>query len=113
MTPSEVKTMVNAMGIPSAYYQFAENTGQSPPFICYFFGSSSDFVADNTNYARKERLYIELYTDSKDFVLETTVETVLNANDLVFTKSQDFIDSEKMHVTVYETNVFMEVNTNG
>lgn len=110
MTPSDIRLMVESVGIPSAYYQFADNTGQNPPFICYFFGPSNDLVADNINYARSERLFVELYTDAKDFDLELVVESVLNSNELVFIKTQDIIESEKMHVTVYETNVFMEVS---
>lgn len=109
MTPAEVKTMIEAVGIPSAYYQFAENTGQQPPFICHFFGSTNDMAADNTNYARIERLNIELYTDAKDFELEARLETILNANELVFTKESTFLDDERMHETVYTTDVLLEV----
>jgi hypothetical protein len=109
MTPQEVNSMVESVGIPSAYYQFADDTGQQPPFICFFYGNSNDVTADNINYVRVERLYIELYTDQKDFALESKVEKALNDNGIVFAKSQDYIDTERMHVTVYESDIVLEV----
>ena len=109
MTPQEVNTLIASVGIPYAYHQFADDTGQQPPFICFFYGNSNDLAADDTNYARIERLYIELYTDEKDFALEKTIETLLNANNLVFAKEQIYIDSERMHETIYTTDIIMEV----
>ena len=109
MTPQNIKTMIEYVGIPYAYHQFADDTGQQPPFICFFYGNSDDLAADDTNYTRIERLYIELYTDEKDFALEKTVETLLNANDLVFAKEQTYIDSERMYETIYTTEVILEV----
>jgi len=109
MTPQNINTMIESVGIPYAYHQFADDTGQQPPFICFFYGNSDDLAADDTNYTRFERLYIELYTDEKDFALEKTIETLLNANDLVFAKEQTYIDSERMHETIYTTEVILEV----
>ena len=109
MTPQNIKTMIESVGIPYAYHQFADGTGQQPPFICFFYGNSNDLAADNTNYARIEPLYIELYTDEKDFALESQIETLLNTNDLVFRKEQTYIDSERMHETIYTTDIIMEV----
>ena len=109
MTPQNIKTMIESVGIPSAYHQFADDTGQQPPFICFFYGDSADLVADNTNYARIEPLYIELYTDEKDFALEKQIETLLNANDLVFRKEQTYLEDERMHETIYTTDIIMEV----
>lgn len=109
MTPQQINTMIGTVGIPYAYHQFADDTGQQPPFICFFYGNSDDLAADDTNYTRIERLYIELYTDEKDFALEKTIETLLNANNLVFAKEQTYIDSECMHETIYTTEVILEV----
>ena len=109
MTYKEITTMIAGIGLPYAYYQFAEDTGQHPPFICFFYSDNDDFVADNTNYQTIVTLNIELYTDMKDFDTESTVETALNSAGLVFSKSETFIDSEKMHETIYT----MEVVING
>ena len=109
MTPQQINTMIESVGIPYAYHQFADDTGQQPPFICFFYGDSADLAADNTNYVRIEPLYIELYTDEKDFALEKQIETLLNANDLVFRKEQTYLDDERMHETIYTTDIIMEV----
>lgn len=109
MTPSDIKLMVESVGIPSDYYQFAGKTKQQPPFICYFLGNGQDFIADNSNYVRADALYIELYTDSKDFGLEKQVETVLNSHELVFEKEEVFLDPEHMHETIYTTAIALEV----
>jgi hypothetical protein len=109
MTPQQIYTMIESVGIPTAYHQFADGTGQQPPFICFFYGNSNDLAADNTNYLHVEQLYIELYTDEKDFALEKQIEDVLNANELVFAKEQTYIDDEHMHETIYTTEVILEV----
>lgn len=107
MTHEQVATMIRSIGIPFAYYQFPNDTPQSPPFICFFYPDNNDVIADNTNYAKIERLVIELYTDDKDFSLEQEIEAVLNANGLVFSRDEEFLDSERMHETIYETNVII------
>ena len=109
MTPQQVNIMLETIGVPVAYYQFKEGTGQQPPFVCFFYGDSNDVIADNSNYLRVDRLFVELYTDEKDFALESTIETTLNTNNLVFAKEQTYIDSERMHETIYTTDIIMEV----
>ena len=107
MTHEQVATMIRSIGIPFAYYQFPNDTPQSPPFICFFYPDNNDVIADNTNYAKIERLVIELYTDDKDFSLEQEIEAVLNANGLVFSRDEQSLDSERMHETIYETDVII------
>ena len=109
MTPQQVNIMLETIGVPVAYYQFKEGTGQQPPFVCFFYGNSNDVIADNSNYLRVDRLFVELYTDEKDFALEKSVETTLNNYGIVFDKSEEYIDSERMHVTVYQSDVVLEV----
>lgn len=114
MTHAQIATMIQSIGLPFAYYQFPNDTPQSPPFICFLYPDNNDVIADNTNYQKIERLVIELYTDDKDFLLEQAVEAVLNANGLVFSRDEEFLDSERMHETIYETNVIItEDLTNG
>lgn len=105
MTTQEVFTMLSGVNVPVAYYQFPDDTQQAPPFICFFYTNSNDVLADNTNYQKVERLVIELYTDNKDFNLESTVESVLNENDLVYTREETHLDSERMYEVIYTTEV--------
>lgn len=105
MTYAQVYNLVNSIGLPSAYYQFQAGTVEAPPFICYLFTDSADFNADNTNYSKIRPLRIELYTDYKDFDLEATVERVLDAAGLTYTREEGALDSERMYMVAYSTAV--------
>lgn len=107
MTYEQVNTMISAVGIPCAYHHFEEGSGQQPPFITFYFAGSDDVFADDTNYQAIRPLTIELYTDNKDFTLEATVEAVLIANDLTFTREEVYIDTERMYMVTYYTEVLI------
>lgn len=114
MTYREVATMVGSIGVPFAYYQFSKETAKPCPFICFYFEDSNDFAADNTNYQRIRPLTLELYTDEKDFALEETVENTLNAHGLVYARYESYIDSEKMLMVAYTTDIVItEENQDG
>ena len=107
MTYAEISQMISAVGIPYAYHHFEEGSGQQPPFITFYYDGENDLKADNINYQRIRPLTIELYTDNKDFVLEAAVESVLTANDLAFSRTEIFIDSEQMYMVTYYTEVII------
>lgn len=109
MTLQQVNQMVSSMGLPYSYYQFNEDTAQAPPFICFFYGPSDDLYADNSNYQDIRQLNIELYTTTKDFALERTIENILKLNGFSFYREENFIESEKLWQIAYE----MEVLING
>lgn len=107
MTYAEISQMISAVGVPYAYHHFEEGSGQQPPFITFYYQGDNDFIADNINYQAIRPLTIELYTDNKDFTLEAAVESVLTANDLTFSRSEIFIDSEQMYMVTYNTEVLI------
>lgn len=109
MTYKEIATMISSIGLPYAYYQFPDGTGQAPPFVVFFFTDTDDVFADDSNYQRIATLNIELYTDQKDFERESTLEEILLNNNLTYYKEENYIDSEKMWQIAYE----MEVMING
>ena len=114
MTAQELNTMMASIGLPYAYNQFPENTEQAPPFICFLLDRSNDFLADDKNYQRIEELTIELYTDNKDYTLESTVESVLSQSGFVFSRTETWLDGEKMNMVVYTTEIILtEESTNG
>ena len=80
MTFEEIKTMVNSVGLPCTYYQWPEKEAPAPPYLVFYYPGRDDDAADNINYGLITNLVIELYTDEKDFVSESAVETVLTAN---------------------------------
>lgn len=105
MTYKEVNTMLSSVGIPYAYNQFDNDTPQEPPFICFLYDHDDDLIADNTNYQLIRMLSVELYTDTKDFELEQTVEDVLNVNGLVYSKQETYLESERMYMITFEADV--------
>lgn len=107
MTFQEINTMIDSIGLPYAYYQFPDNSGQQPPFICFYFPDNNDLVADNSNYQKIEGLTVELYTDAKDFALEAQVEAALKEAGLVYSRSETPIESERMYLVSYETEVII------
>lgn len=107
MTYKEVATMISGIGLPFAYDHFDEGDASPPPFICFYFSSSDDMAADNTNYQKIRPLTVELYTDNKDFSTEETVETALNDAGLVFSRSEVYIDAERMYMVTYETDIII------
>lgn len=109
MTLQEVDNMVRSIGLPYAYFQFPEGTRQAPPFICFFYTNSDDLFADNSNYQDIRRLNIELYTSTKDFALEKTIEDTLKLNGFSYYREENFIETEKIWQIAYE----MEVMING
>ncbi len=110
MTYKQISDMIEGFGLPFAYYEFPE-TQEAPPFICFLFQDSDDLLADNTNYAKIRPLSIELYTDNKDFALEQRIEAALNDAGLVFTRTEIYIDSERMFQVTYNTSVTINEST--
>ena len=105
MTYKEVATMVSGIGLPYAYDHFDEGSASPPPFICFFFSGSDDLAADNTNFQKIRPLVLELYTDNKDFNTEATVEAALNGAELVYAREETYIDSERMYMVTYTTEI--------
>ena len=114
MTYRELNNFIASFGLPYAYNEFPDDTPQEPPFICFLLDSSSDFLADNTNFVKLRPLTIELYTDNKDFTLESTIEAALTQGGFVYSRSETYLDSEHMNMVVYSTSVIItEEQNNG
>lgn len=109
MTYQEISKMVASFGLPYAYYQFEEGSGQDCPFVVFYYPERLDFAADSVNYSKITALTIELYTDNKDFATESTIEQLLDENEMVYSKTEEYIDSEKMFMVTYQ----MEVSIDG
>lgn len=96
--------------IPVAYYAFPEdpsNPAPPPPFMVYYYEGSDDLYAGNTNYQKVRPLTIELYTDNKSFDLEERVEDALAGAGLTYSRSETYIDSEKLYMVAYATEIIV------
>lgn len=107
MTYKRVNTMISSIGLDYAYDHFTDDTDHELPFICFMYSGSDDLAADNSNFQHIRTLDVELYTDNKDFSLEATVESVLNANGLVYSRDESWIDSEQMYMVRYSTEIII------
>lgn len=98
----ELLTIIKETGIPFAYDHFAEGESPDPPFICYLLPGSDNFAADGKVYFKINEVWIELYTDSKDLLVEQKLEDVLDAHEVYYNKSETWVDSEKLYEVLYQ-----------
>ena len=108
MTHTQIATMINSIGLPFAYYSFPEDEAPDLPYVVYYYPSSNDFAADNSNYVDVSNLNIELYTENKDFTAESLVESVLKQNYLFYDKYERYVESERMYQIVYQIQLIIK-----
>lgn len=108
MTYKEIEQMINSIGLDFTYYQWDVGNAPALPYILFYYPERDDFHADDKNYLKITRLNIELYSDNKDFEHEAMIEAVLEENELVYEKEEQYIGEERMYETLYT----MEVNIN-
>ena len=109
MTYDGIKTMIESMGFPTAYYQYPIGHVPPLPYTVFYYPNTNNFAADDQVYTKVETVNLELYTANKDFTAESAVESVLNANNIVWQKTEAYLDSEHMYEVLYE----MEIIING
>ena len=105
MTYEEINDMMAEMGLRYAYHHFAEGESPNPPFLIFLSPGENVFSADNVRYHSFKQLDIELYTDRKNPALEEEIEAALISHELYFSKSETWIESEKMYEVLYEMEV--------
>ena len=107
MTKAEIQSLIEASGIPTAYNFFTEEEvktkGINLPFITWLNPFDNNMGADGVVYYSAHHIECELYEEYRDDTTEGKVEEAL-AN-LYYTKTVDYIDSEKMYKITYEFEV--------
>ena len=63
------------------------------------------FGADNFMYHSFKKLHMELYTDKKSPDIEKQVEDILCHYHIYYTKTETWIESEKLYEILYEMEV--------
>lgn len=91
---------LKSLGLPVAYSHF--NDLKPPPYITYQFAYDADMKADNQNYFALGNYQVELYTAKKDLATERLLENKLGDLELPYTKTEFWIDDEKLFQIVYE-----------
>ena len=97
--------MMQEIGMPFAYHHFAEGESPKPPFVIFLSPGEDTFGADNLMYHSFKQLDIELYTDEKSPDTESRVEEVLAQHNIYYTKTESWIESEKLYEVLYEMEV--------
>ena len=105
MNYEEISEMMQEIGLPYAYHHFAEGESPNPPFTLFLSPGENTFGADNLMYFSFKTLHIELYTDEKSPETEERVEEVLLQHNLYYTKTETWIESEKLYEVLYQMEV--------
>ena len=105
MNYEEINEMMLEMGLPFAYHHFAEGESPKPPFLIFLSPGEHTFSADNIMYHSFKKLDIELYTDEKSPETEEHVEEVLLRHNIYYTKTEVWIESERLYEVLYEMEV--------
>ena len=105
MSYEEINEMMLEMGLPFAYHHFSEGESPKPPFLIFLSPGEHTFSADNLMYHSFKKLDIELYTDEKSPEAEQRVEEVLLQHNIFYTKTETWIESEKLYEVLYQMEV--------
>ena len=105
MIYEEINEMMQETGLPFAYHHFAEGESPDPPFTLFLSPGENTFGADNLMYFSFKTLHIELYTDAKSPESEERVEEVLTQHNIYYTKTETWIESEKLYEVLYQMEV--------
>lgn len=111
MKKSELNSMLGMFrlyGIQIVYMSYPDGCAPELPYAVYYFPTTRAEAADNIRHAGIADMNIEVYTREKDFLLEYTVEQILNAFELVADKTETFLTSENMFQVLYQTEVIEE-----
>lgn len=108
MSLSEIYDMISAVGYPTAYRAFPEDTNTQLPFICYLLDSTRPEAADNVNHYTIATLSIEVYTETKNPSVEAQIKAILDANDFPYSTEEVWLEDERMQMTTYTTEVFID-----
>jgi hypothetical protein len=103
MTLAELNQLLKQTGYPVAYSHF--NSAKEAPFITYLEAFSSNQFADNKVYKKVKNIQVELYTNYKDLTAESTLEDILDANEIPYETTETFIESEQLFQKIYEIGV--------
>lgn len=105
MSYENINEMLLEMGLPFAYHHFAEGESPKPPFLIFLSPGENTFGADNLMYHSFKKLDIELYTDEKSPETEKRVEEILLQHNIYYTKTEVWIESERLYEVLYEMEV--------
>lgn len=108
MTLEELYNLLNRIeGFANkvAYRAFPEGGAPKLPFICYLVRRSDNFNADDRVYLKNEVVDVELYSKEKDLESELAVESAFNEACIGWSKTETYIESEKVNEVIYSITI--------
>lgn len=112
MNQVQMITLLNSLEVPS-FYDHAP-VGTKLPFIAIHSDQPDNFAADNRVYCEKWNFRIDLYSVDKSLALESDIKQLLNDNDIVWTKTEQYLDDQSCWEVEFEFEVLgNEDNENG
>ena len=100
MDEAALFTLLKSTGLPVAYHHFT--SPPSPPYVVYLFAYNTNFGADNKVYSGAKNFQVELYTKTKDPTSEALIESLFDANEIYWEKTETYIESEGLLQVLYE-----------
>lgn len=89
------------------YYNHFVSTPENPtiklPFILYKQNDTTPYVADGTVYDTEASYIVDLCVEKIEDVeaLESQIETLFDTHEIVWSKNEDYLNSEKMYQIEY------------
>lgn len=105
MTYEEIKQMLLELGLPVAYWNFDEEEVPAAPYIIFSMPESDNLAADGKVYQKVNKLYIELYVNSKSPRIEAQLEELMDAHGLFYNRQEYYIEKDKMFEELYTLEV--------
>ena len=84
-----------------AYESFPEGEYPGLPVIRFKQTGSNTFAADNRVYYSNLIVSVELFTQVKSPETEAALESALACAELIWTKDEDYLDSERCYMITY------------
>lgn len=107
MTLAELKTALEGVGSNAfkdkvAYRTFPVDGAPALPFICFMETETDNFTADSKVYKKRQFVDIELYVREKDPDIESSLEQMFYDEEIIWDKSEEYIESEEVLEITYE-----------
>lgn len=102
MDRAEIKSLVDAAGVPTAYGWYAPGSEPERPYAVLHFLYSSDLRADNRHYARLDNWQLDLVCDRRSEATEGAVETALEGAGLCWSKTESDEADDAYVRTIYK-----------
>lgn len=104
MTLEEIVTILTSTDLPVSYSNVPIGDNQRP-YIVYYQTGVNNFAADGIAYYSAKRISIVLYSDNRDRTSEGLIESKLSEADIFWTKTEEYLDDEKVFSVNYEIEV--------